>query len=131
MDPFQSSHWHGVGAAHAGRLGMADRFVFEEAKSIQVLPRLIREGVKAELVFIDGNHRYDDVLVDFTLSAEIVPVGGWIVLDDLWMPSIQRVRDFLRSNRPDFAERDVGHEHFAAFERIADDKRRWDHFVAF
>lgn len=46
---------------------------------------------KFDLIFIDGSHRFDDVLVDFTLAAELCPIGGSIVFDDAFMKSIWTV----------------------------------------
>jgi hypothetical protein len=83
------------------------------------------------VIFIDGNHRFDDVLVDFTLSAELCPMGGCIVMDDMWMPSIRRAVAFIRSNRNDFEEIKTPVSNIAAFQRICADGRQWHHYVEF
>ena len=95
------------------------------------LTDLARQGRTFGLTFIDGYHRFDDVLVDFTLAARMCPEGGVIVLHDMWLPSIAAVASFLRTNRVDFAEVQTGCPNLFAMRRIADDERDWTHFVAF
>ena len=84
-----------------------------------------------EFIFFDGNHRFDDALVDFTLSAEVCPLDGYVVLDDMWMPSIQRTASFIRRNREDFVEATTPIANFAAFERTYKDTPAWDQHIDF
>jgi hypothetical protein len=110
---------------------MSDRFRFIEEKSLFALAHFAERGKTFEVIFIDGNHRFDDAFVDFTLSAELCPMGGRIVLDDRWMPSIRRVVTFIRSNREDFEELKTPVANIAVFRRIGEDKRPWHHYVNF
>ena len=130
VDPFQS-RWHGIGRRQPQSLGMSDSFRFIEEKSVSALAHFTDWGETFEVIFIDGNHRFDDTFVDFTLSAELCPVGGCIVLDDMWMPSIRRVVAFIRSNRKDFEELKTPVWNIAAFRRIGEDTREWNHYVEF
>jgi len=75
--------------------------------------------------------RFDDVLVDFVLSAELCSHQGHIVLDDMWMTSIQGVVRFIRTNRLDFSEVLTPIQNIAAFKKVSDDQRRWDYHVSF
>lgn len=43
---------------------------------------LIQDGVKAQLIYIDGDHKAGEVLTDLVLSWEILEVGGVILCDD-------------------------------------------------
>ena len=129
VDPFQS-HWDGIGSLQPKKVGMSDSFRFIEEKSIPALVHFADRGKMFEVIFIDGNHRFDDVLVDFTLSARLCPMGGCIVLDDLWMSPIRRVVAFIRSNRQDFEELKTP-PNIAAFRRISEDARPWHHYVSF
>ena len=96
--PFQASLWHGVGATQARRLS-SKRFTLIEDYSIHVLSDFIRAGKSFDFIFIDGNHRFDDVLVDFYLADQVLEVGGLMVLDDIWMASIRTVLAFVLANR--------------------------------
>lgn len=130
VDPFQS-HYHGIGWRQSRSLDTSDSFRFIEEKSVSVLVHFADRGEMFEVIFIDGNHRFDDVLVDFTLSAELCPMGGCIILDDMWMPSIRMAVAFIRSNRKDFEELKTPVSNIAAFRRIGEDAREWNHYVEF
>ena len=133
IDPFQRSMWHGIGLAHArAHSGGSDsRFRLIEDRSDRAATDLSREGATFDLIFIDGAHRFDDVLVDFYLYAPLCPIGGHIVFDDLWMKSIQTAVAFIRSNRKDFAERPTDQPNVCLFQRIGEDSRDWADFHEF
>ena len=130
VDPFQSD-WHGIGRRQAQNLGMTDSFRCIEEKSVSALVHFADRRETFEVIFIDGMHRFDDAFVDFTLSAELCPMGGCVILDDMWMPSIRRAAAFIRSNRQDFEEIKTPVSNIAAFRRISEDKRDWNHYVEF
>jgi predicted O-methyltransferase YrrM len=131
LDPFQKDSWHGVGALQAKHLGMEPSFRMLEEFSVAALARFATQKDEFEFIYIDGNHRFDDVLVDFTLAAEVCPMGGEIILDDMWMPSIQTVASWICSNREDFRKISTPIGNIVQFKRIGKDDRKWDHFVPF
>jgi predicted O-methyltransferase YrrM len=124
IDPYQFV-WNEIGFNQPDKVAMGHAFRFICEKSFPAMADLARKGERFELIFIDGSHRFDDVLVDFTLSAEASPVGGYILLDDLWMPSIQCAVSFIRKNRKDFEEIPTASSDLAAFKRIGEDAREW------
>jgi predicted O-methyltransferase YrrM len=130
VDPFQS-YWKGIGMSQASRVGMSDHFSLVEERSFPALIHFADQRKKFDVILIDGNHRFDDVLVDFTLSAELCPIGGYVVCDDMWMPSIERAVAFLRANRTDFEHVSCPVQNAAVFRRTASDSRKWDHFTEF
>jgi predicted O-methyltransferase YrrM len=130
VDPFQK-RWHGIGWRHSQSLDLSDSFRVIADKGVPALVHFAERGEMFEVIFIDGNHRFDDVLVDFTLSAEVCPMGGYIILDDMWMPSISLAAAFIRSNRKDFEELNTPVANIAVFLRIGEDARRWHHYAEF
>ena len=60
---------------------------------------LIRQKQLFDSIYFDGNHRFDDVIMDFYLADEITRPGGHIVLDDMWMNSIRTAVSFIINNR--------------------------------
>lgn len=50
--------------------------------SFEALFKLIAEGVKADLIYVDGSHAAPDVLEDLVLTFRLAKVGGLIVCDD-------------------------------------------------
>lgn len=81
------------------RGGLAQRLRFIEASSVIALPKLVDEGVKLDLAFIDGDHKFDYALLDFFYIDMLLETGGLIVFDDLWMPSIRKAVSFVLKNR--------------------------------
>jgi predicted O-methyltransferase YrrM len=131
LDPFQQNYWHGVGALQAKLLNMESSFRLLEEFSVPALARFATQKEEFEFIYIDGNHRFDNAFMDFTLAAEVCPMGGKIILDDMWMPSIQAVVSWIRSNRKDFQEISTPIPNIVQFERVGTDSRTWDHFVPF
>lgn len=131
IDPFIIESWHGVGLRNIKQLGLESRVRLLQEISLLALPRLLMEAAKFDVIFIDGNHRFDDVLSDFTLCAMLSNEGGYIILDDMWMPSIQKVASFIRSNRRDFTEVSTNVFNISVFKKTTQDTRPWDHFKPF
>ena len=135
IDPFQRSHYHGIGLAHAQALaptqGPDSAFLLVEDRSDRVATDLARSNSTFEVIFIDGNHRFDDVLVDFYLYAPLCAIGGYMVFDDMWMSSIRTAVAFVRTNRTDFVEVRTGELNTCVFRKVGDDARKWTHFRRF
>jgi predicted O-methyltransferase YrrM len=99
IDPFQFSDWGGA-AIHQLHLAGLDHLVeLVEKPSHQALPELEQAGVRAQLVFIDGNHLFDYVLTDFLAADRILDVGGLIAFDDADWPAVTQVIRFILANR--------------------------------
>jgi predicted O-methyltransferase YrrM len=135
IDPYQNAHYHGIGLAHANALapvsGKRSAFQFFEDRSDRIATDLARSKSVFDLIFIDGNHRFDDVLVDFYLYAQLCTVGGYIVLDDMWMSSVRTVVSFVRANRNDFMEVCTPESNICVFQKVGEDSRNWDDFHRF
>lgn len=129
IDPFQLSYWQGVGLTQAKRLAGKD-FTFVEDYSIHALSDHIRAGDRFDFIFIDGNHRFDDVLVDFYLADQVLKPGGLMVLDDTWMASIRSVVSYVLANRA-YEHVPQRSNQMAAFRKLKDDDRDWRHFRPF
>ncbi len=130
IDPHQAAY-HEIGIRQPEKVNMAAAFSLMSQMSVPALVDLQRKGEHFEIIFIDGNHRFDDVLVDFMLSAEVCAIGGHIILDDMWMPAVQKAVSFARTNRNDFVEIPTPVANIAAFRKTGEDTRSWDHYVDF
>jgi hypothetical protein len=51
-----------------------------------------------EYVFIDGLHLFDYVTVDFFYSRLLVSGGGWICMDEIWLPAVSIAFEFITRN---------------------------------
>ena len=130
-DPGQTNYWHGIGLANVERARTGDRLSFIERTSAATVPLLAEAGLHFDLVFVDGAHTFDAVMLDFTLVAPRCAPGGLVILDDLWMPAIRRAVEFVETNRRDFTRVETPIASLAAFRRTGSDERPWDHFVDF
>jgi predicted O-methyltransferase YrrM len=130
IDPFEKIWWGGVGLYQVQRLGSETRFNWNNDLSIHALSDLIRETAKFDFIYIDGNHRFDDVIVDFYLSDQILKPGGLIVFDDIWMPSIQTAVSFVLNNR-DYEPVPQSVDTMTVIKKKRNDDRDWSHFINF
>lgn len=135
IDPFQKSLWHGIGltvaAEHFATLVDKGSFRFIEERSDRAATDLAREEQGFDIVFVDGDHRYDAVIVDFFLYAQLVSKGGYIIFDDMWMSSVKSAVEFIRTNRRDFREVLSPAPNATIFQKIDEDYRKWNEFSAF
>jgi predicted O-methyltransferase YrrM len=131
IDPAQKKHWKNVGLKRVEILGVSSRFTFFEERSITAIPKLIQNDTKASFIFIDGNHRFDDVLVDFYLCENICETGGVIIFDDTWLPSIKKVLMFIRQNRKNFDFIEGSFDNMTVIRKIGEDERTWNHYIDF
>lgn len=99
IDPKQTTKWRSIGLLNVERAGLGEHLRFLEAPSHEALPRLLGEGQRFQLAFIDGVHLFDYALVDFFYADMLLDVGGYVVLDDLWMKAMRRVISYILTNR--------------------------------
>jgi len=98
IDPYQHDIFEGIGLANLRRAGYDDIIEFHEIVSYQCLARLTEERVTIDFAFIDGQHTFDYVLVDFFLIDKLLRTGGIVVFDDLSFPSIRSVCRYVLLN---------------------------------
>ncbi len=55
---------------------------FMNMKSFDALIELRNRGVKADLIYVDGDHRAPEVLQDAVLGFELLSIGGVMLFDD-------------------------------------------------
>ena len=99
VDPWQTTVWDSCGLERIEQAGLSHRLTFYGAPSYQQLPRFLEQQRSFDFAFIDGQHLVDYVLLDCFYADLLIPVGGALALDDIWMPSVRKVARFLLSNR--------------------------------
>ena len=75
---------HGISLANV-------TFVIERSEF--ALPRL--DPGQLDLVLIDGAHGFPSPLIDWYFTADRLRVGGYLVLDDTWLWSVNVLKQFL------------------------------------
>ena len=129
IDPFERQ-WGGVGLKQVERLDFDFNFQWIEDYSIHVLSDMIRKKQTFDFVYVDGNHKFDDVLVDFYLADKVLRCQGFLALDDMWMRSLRTVSSFIRSNRA-YVEVPQSSRNMIILQKQREDDRDWQHFEPF
>ncbi len=122
MDPFQRNYKYG-GTDNIKKAGFGSLLNFQEEFSHTVLPRLLEKKEKFDFVFIDGNHQFDGIFVDFYYTDFLLEQGGYFMFHDTWMQSTQLVISFIKNNRPDYKLIESPLRNIAIFQKDGIDKR--------
>ncbi len=90
LDPFQFLHWNGIGIENLRRAGYHFARVVTEKSEFDLPLMAKQEAGTYDLVFIDGWHSFDQVIVDIYYANLLLRVGGYMVLDDNDVPAVRR-----------------------------------------
>jgi hypothetical protein len=91
------------------------RFVHQP--SDQYLPKADDLPSELDVVFIDGAHRYPIPAIDWYYTDSRLKIGGLLVVDDVNIPSIKGLDEFLRVEDQWEALATIGHTAF--FRKVA------------
>jgi predicted O-methyltransferase YrrM len=100
IDPYQTTVWDGVGVQSLQAAGLADCVELVEEQSCLALPRLLAEGRRFGLIYVDGSHLFEDVFVDAYFSARLLVDDGFILFDDSSNKHVAKTLAFIESNLP-------------------------------
>ena len=98
IDPFQAESWNGAGLRTLREAGVEELVEVIEEESQLALPRLVAEGRKFDLAFVDGDHRFEGVFLDLYFMTRLVRPGGLVVVDDMWMPAVRTAMAYVERN---------------------------------
>jgi len=113
------------------KLGLAEFLTFIDGPSHLIFPRLINSRFQASFILANGTHRFEAALVDFFYCDKVLKSGGMLMIDEAWLPSIQMVSAFIRSNRTDYTEIATPTGSQFLFRKEREDVRAWNHFEPF
>lgn len=118
VDPRQGEEYRFTGVKNVERAGLGSYLRLLHAPSDEALPRLVSDGETFDLIFIDGKHLFDFVLVDFYYADKLIRPGGCVVLHDYWMPAVRKALSFVLRNRQYKVVRDHGTSPWSLMTRI-------------
>jgi predicted O-methyltransferase YrrM len=105
MDPYQvrprldpGLDYGGVGLRTLEDAGVRELVEFHEEESQIILPRLLAEGRRFDLAFIDGNHRFEAVFLDLIYTARVLEERKVVFVDDSQLPAVRRAVAFCEAN---------------------------------
>jgi predicted O-methyltransferase YrrM len=135
LDPNQTTRFSNCGLQVLEEAGVMDLVEHVSERSEIALPRLLEEGKRFDLAFVDGNHRFDGVFLDLVHLGRLLDPGKVIVVDDYQLPSVKKATSFFVANLDWTIEAvctDEPLHHWAAIRTaVTADERPYDHFVAF
>lgn len=105
IDPAQTYHWDEAGRMALEAAGLDAYVEIVEEYSSQALPRLVREGRRYGMAYIDGSHQFEDVLIDFVFTHDLLEVGGLVLFDDSSDSHVLKVLRFVEANYSEIYER--------------------------
>lgn len=70
----------------------ASRLTKRKGSSLRVLPELLAEDQKFDVIYVDGSHFADDVLTDGINAWRLLKQGGIVIFDDLLWAGYPRAR---------------------------------------
>ena len=90
---------------------LADRVEFIEGETRLTLP-VYQFLSKLDLLLLDGPHAYPLPQIEFAYLFPHLKTGGWLVLDDLQIPSVYELFKFVKSSSEVVLEEVVGRTAF-------------------
>lgn len=130
IDPFQDQYGN-LGLDNLASLGYSGRLDFHPDFSYIVLPQLLAAKRNFDFAFIDGNHRYDAIFVDFFFVDLLLADQGYVLFHDAWMRGTQLVGSFIWRNRKDYRRMRCPVKNMILFQKIGQDGRSTQHFREF
>jgi predicted O-methyltransferase YrrM len=133
LDPFQDRFAH-CGLQVLDEAGIASLVEFHARPSQLALPAFLQDGRRFDFAFVDGNHRFDGVLVDLFYLGRLLRPGGIVFLDDYDLPGVRRAVSFFVSNlgwRLEEAAADDRHAWAVVRTAAGEDERDFRYFVEF
>lgn len=137
FDPYEESDYqnHGRDAVErlrqeAGPEHIENSTFTMSAQSAGIgLAKMHEMGKCVHIAYMDDGHKFDDNMVELYFINKMMPPGGLLVMDDIWMPSVASTANFIEQNLP-FKRIHKGPQ-FHAFLKTNSDERKWTHFESF
>jgi predicted O-methyltransferase YrrM len=97
IDPFQAD-LDEAGLVQIEASGLTGFLRFLPQMSHEALPRLLNEGERFDVIYIDGSHLFEHVFLDLYYSARLLSDNGIVLLDDSTYPDVAKAIAFTRAN---------------------------------
>ena len=136
IDPFQSRRpkFADCGLDVLREAGVASIVEHVPARSQIALPRLLDEGSRFDLAYVDGSHLFDAVFLDMIFLGQLVRPGGVIFGDDYQAPAVARAVSFCLTNLDWNLEHladDASHQWYVLRTAREPRPRSYPHFIDF
>ena len=82
VDGWQTSSFRSTGLHNVAAAGFADRHRWLDAVDWVAMPKLLADGERFDLVYIDGSHAFEHVILDAFYADKLLNVGGLMAFND-------------------------------------------------
>jgi len=124
IDPYQTRSWKSTGLLNVKRAKLDHILRFLETPSHEGLPQLLTAKEKFDFIFVDGSHAFNYAFVDYFYTNMILANGGYLVFDDLYLPSVRKVVSFALSSKDYQLVKTSTTKHLPLLSRVAKIGRR-------
>jgi len=135
IDPNQATRFADCGLQLLDEAGVRDLLEHHAEDSQTALPRLLAEGRRFDLAFVDGNHRFEYVFVDLAYLGRMLRPEGIVFVDDYQLPAVARAAAFFVRNLgwtlEEVSPPDEHHQWAVLRTSGRPDERPYDHYVDF
>jgi predicted O-methyltransferase YrrM len=130
IDP-RPEQYGNLGVANIEKIGLRRLLHLEADFAHNVLPRLLAQRLRFDFAFIDGDHRFDGIFMDFYYVDLLLDQSGYVMLHDVWMPSTQHVISWIRTNKKNYRFIGTPVANLVIAQKLGRDERDWAHFAEF
>jgi predicted O-methyltransferase YrrM len=98
IDAWEIEAWDSIGLKNLETAGLSEFLELKSELSSVALPKILHEGAKFDMIYVDGSHEFDDVFVDAYYAFRLLAPGGLVLFDDCTHAPVARVIDMLRND---------------------------------
>ena len=109
IDPYQSTYWSNNGVNNIKNNNLEKNHTLIEDFNYLALPELLKQNKKYDLIFIDGSHIFDCVILDNFYCDMLLKTGGILINDDWWMEAVKKAYWYVKNNYPHYKVIDTPH----------------------
>jgi predicted O-methyltransferase YrrM len=102
IDPFQECDLDNIAIKLLEEAGLERYVSVMQEPSFTALPRLLAEGRRFQLAYVDGSHLFEDVFVDFYFLHHLLEPGGALIFDDCADPHVRKALRFIGASYQEF-----------------------------
>lgn len=132
IDPYQSTYWSSNGLKNIKKLNLDKNHTFIEKYDYVALPELLMKKEEYDLIFVDGSHIFDHVILNNFYADLLLKEGGYLINDDMWMDAVKKAYNYLEKNYKNY-DVYMKHERFTPILKKKCNKEYlgWDFHVDF
>ena len=95
IDPLQYKDYYGIGISNLKRTGCTFFELIEEPSEYALAKLTQTQSEAFDLIFIDGWHTFDHIMLDLFYSNRLLKIGGYLIIDDCRLPSIAKAISYF------------------------------------